>query len=114
MKAALLVLVLSLGTPALAADPRAVTLDDAVELALRTDPAVDAAYIDRDRTKNATLRTQLDRITLRIDGQLQELWNKSNIGGPTLGELADRLTLHRSSVQRALDRIERLAELAPK
>ena len=83
MKAALLVLLFA--TPAVAADPRAVTLDDAVELALRTDPAMDAAYVDRDRTKNATLRTQLDRITLRIDGQLQELWNKVNIGGPTLG-----------------------------
>jgi DNA-binding protein WhiA len=29
----------------------------------------------------------------------------------TLGELAERLALHRSAVQRALDRIERLAEL---
>jgi DNA-binding MarR family transcriptional regulator len=27
----------------------------------------------------------------------------------TLGELADRLAMHRSAVQRALDRIERLA-----
>ncbi|MEO6954255.1 MAG: TolC family protein [Polyangia bacterium] len=83
MKAALLVLFLS--APALAADLRPVTLADAVELALRTDPAMDAAYIDRDRTKWATLRTQLDRITLRVDGQLQELWNKVNIGGSTLG-----------------------------
>lgn len=31
----------------------------------------------------------------------------------TLGELADRLSLHRSAVQRALERIERLAEQEP-
>jgi DNA-binding transcriptional regulator WhiA len=31
----------------------------------------------------------------------------------TLGELADRLSLHRSAVQRALGRIERLANLGP-
>jgi DNA-binding protein WhiA len=31
----------------------------------------------------------------------------------TLGELAERLAIHRSAVQRALDRIERLAGLAP-
>jgi DNA-binding protein WhiA len=31
----------------------------------------------------------------------------------TLGELAERLAIHRSAVQRALERIERLAELAP-
>ena len=85
MKGALFVVLSIISAPALAADPRAITLDDAVDLALRTDPAMDAAYVDRDRTKNATLRTQLDRITFRIDGQLQELWNKVNIGGPTLG-----------------------------
>jgi DNA-binding protein WhiA len=31
----------------------------------------------------------------------------------TLGELSERLAIHRSAVQRALERIERLAELAP-
>ena len=29
------------------------------------------------------LRAQLDRVQLKVDGTLQELWTKSNIGGPT-------------------------------
>jgi len=64
---------------------RAMTLEDAVELALKVDPLMESAYVDRDRQKLGVLRAQLDRISLRIDGSLQELWNKSNIGGPKLG-----------------------------
>jgi outer membrane protein len=67
------------------ADLRTLTMADAVDLAIRSDPAIDEALNDRDRTKNATLRSQLDRISFRIDGQLQELWNKANIGGPPQG-----------------------------
>lgn len=64
---------------------RTMTLADAVELALKVDPLMESAYVDRDRQKLGVLRAQLDRISFRIDGQLQELWNKSNIGGPRLG-----------------------------
>ncbi len=30
------------------------------------------------------LRSQLDRFSLKLDGQVRELWNKTNIGGPTI------------------------------
>ena len=72
-------------TAARAAEPQAVTLEDAVALALKVDPLMESAQVDRDRSKLGVLRAQLDRITLRIDGQLQELWNKTNIGGAQLG-----------------------------
>ena len=74
------------------------------------------------RTVSAAGR-QLDAIaTLADDGRLADqpvtvrtvAAARRETPEATLGELADRLTLHRSAVQRALDRIERLAELAPK
>lgn len=84
MRSFLIALACLIAWPADAAT-RELTLEDAVDLAMRVDPLLEAAVIDRDRTKLGTLRTQLDRITLKIDGQLQELWNKVNIGGQTLG-----------------------------
>ncbi len=60
---------------------RTLTLDEAVDLAMRSDPVLAETVIARDRAKNSELRSQLDRISVKVDGQLQELWNKSNIGG---------------------------------
>ncbi|HYH92949.1 MAG TPA: DNA-binding protein WhiA [Candidatus Saccharimonadales bacterium] len=65
---------------------------------------------------------QLDAIAvLEADGRLQEQpfvvrsVADARLETPeaTLGELAERLELHRSAVQRALERIERLAETEP-
>src|SRR5437868_2586199 len=65
-------------SPALA---RTLSLSDAVNAALRIDPALAEAKIAKDRSKLTVLRSQLDRVTFTVDGQLQELWNASNIGG---------------------------------
>jgi outer membrane protein TolC len=82
---ALVVVALGLvATTAQAAPPRPLTLSDAVDLALRTDPTVAAARVGVERAENAVLRAQLDRVSVRVDGSLQELFNKSNIGGPTI------------------------------
>ncbi len=78
---------LSLASPAgsaAAAAPRALTLGDAVELAMRVEPSVTEAHIGKDRTKLSVLRAQLDRVSLRVDGSLAEQWNKTNIGGSQL------------------------------
>jgi len=74
---------LSATPPADAAEKR-LSLAEAVELAMRVDPAVAQARIAEDRGKLAVLRAQLDRVSLKIDGQLQELFVKGNIAGPTL------------------------------
>ena len=50
---------------------------------MRVEPMVAEARIAEDRGKLAVLRSQLDRVSLKIDGQLQELFNKANIAGPT-------------------------------
>src|SRR5688500_15029854 len=60
---------------------RTLTLAEAVELALRTDPQLGAAEVARDRSELAVLRAQLDRVSFTVDAQVQELWAKSNIGG---------------------------------
>jgi outer membrane protein TolC len=80
----LLVVLVLLGSIAHAAEPRRLTLGEAVDLAIKTDPLMESAMVDRDRGKLAVLRAQLDRISFRVDGQLQELWNKFNIGGADL------------------------------
>jgi outer membrane protein TolC len=80
-RAASSIAILCLGGVALAVEPRRITLADAVEIALRVDPLMESAVVDRDRSRLAVLRAQLDRISFRVDGQLQELWNKGNIGG---------------------------------
>ncbi|MFI5291080.1 MAG: hypothetical protein ACHQ17_15575, partial [Polyangia bacterium] len=82
---ALLLCAACLATPLSA---RAATLQlslaDAVELGMRVDPTLAEAHIAKSRSKLAVLRAQLDRVSLKIDGSLQELFNKSNIGGPTV------------------------------
>lgn len=75
----------ALSTVAGAAPPaRRLSMTDAVELALRSDPTLAAARVGVDRAENAVLRAQLDRVSVRVDGSLQELFNKSNIGGPAV------------------------------
>src|SRR4051812_30516771 len=63
---------------------RTLTMNEAVELAMRVEPTLAEAYIAKDRSKLAVLRAQLDRVSLKIDGSISELFNKSNIGGPTV------------------------------
>jgi outer membrane protein TolC len=63
--------------------PRQLTLAQAVDLAFKTDPTLSEARIQRDRSKWVTLRAQLDRVSLKIDGNIQELWQQTNISGPT-------------------------------
>jgi outer membrane protein TolC len=70
---------------------RELTLADAVELAMHVDPLVSEARIAQDRSQNSVLRAQLDRLSLKIDGSLQELWAKSNIGGPAIPSYCDVL-----------------------
>ncbi|MGZ3406586.1 MAG: TolC family protein, partial [Polyangia bacterium] len=66
------------------AETRRLSLQEAVQAALHVDPIVSEAHINADRARLGILRAQLDRFSLKIDGSIQELWNKSNIGGPTL------------------------------
>lgn len=65
------------------AAPRKLTLQEAVQAALRVEPLVSEAHITEDRGKLGVLRAQLDRFSLKVDGSVQELWNMNNIGGPT-------------------------------
>src|SRR5262249_7720417 len=71
-----------LTTPANAARP--LPPADAVDLAFRPDPQLAGARIVRDKSRLATLRANLDRISFKVDGTLQEIWNKTNLGGPLL------------------------------
>jgi outer membrane protein len=66
------------------AAPRRLTLAQAVELALQSDPTLAQAQLQRDRSAVQALRAQLDRVSLKVDGSLQTLFNKANIGGPSL------------------------------
>ncbi len=80
----LLVLALCTGSATAEERVRALSLADAVELAFRVDPTLSEARIAKDRSKLAVLRAQLDRISLKIDGSLQEQYNVANIGGSAL------------------------------
>ena len=76
-------LLAALQATASAEAPRPLTLADAVALAMRVDPIVAEAAIAKDRSKLAVLRAQLDRVSLKIDGSLNEQYSYGNIGGPT-------------------------------
>ncbi|HEX4460381.1 MAG TPA: TolC family protein [Polyangia bacterium] len=82
MRTIIVLLALTLSAAA-SAEPRKLTLAEAVGLAMRVDPYVAEAHITEQRTQLAVLRAQLDRFQLKVDGQLQELWDRGNIGGPT-------------------------------
>ncbi len=60
---------------------RTLSLKDAIDIVLRIDPLVAEAKVADERAKLAELRAQLDRVSVKVDGQLQELWNRSNWGG---------------------------------
>lgn len=66
------------------AQVRTLTLAEAVDLAMKVDPQLAEARIGKDRSKLAVLRAQLDRVSLKVDGSISELFNKANIGGPTV------------------------------
>ncbi len=83
MRTLVLTLALTLSAVAGAAEPHKLTLAEAVGLAMRIDPMVAEAHITEQRSQLAVLRAQLDRFQLKVDGQLQELWDRGNIGGPT-------------------------------
>jgi outer membrane protein len=67
---------------------RTLTLAEAVELAIAEEPLIAQAGIARERAELAVFRAQLDRFSLKVDAQLQELWAKTNIGG-SRGESID-------------------------
>src|SRR6185312_7883234 len=77
-----LTLVLTASAGVAHADARKLTLQEAVSLALRTDPAVGEAQVTKDRARLGVFRAQLDRFQLKADGSINELWNKSSIGLP--------------------------------
>jgi outer membrane protein len=66
------------------AEPRKLTLAEAVQMALHVDPLISEAHITDERARLGIMRAQLDRFQLKADGSLNELWNKANIGGPTI------------------------------
>lgn len=87
MRSALIISVLISATASAA--PRRLTLQDAVRTALHVEPAVAEAQVQDARARLGVLRAQLDRFSLRVDGSVQELWNKSNIGGGPLTACSD-------------------------
>jgi outer membrane protein len=61
---------------------RPLSLAEAVETAFRTEPLLAQARLAKERTKLGVLRAQLDRVSVRVDGTINEQFNKRNIGGP--------------------------------
>ena len=59
---------------------RALSLAEAVELALRAEPLLAEARIVRERAELAVLRARLDRVSAKVDAELQEIWNASGLG----------------------------------
>lgn len=58
---------------------RSLSLAEAVKLAMASEPAVASANIGRDRAELAAFRAQLDRFSVKVDAQLQELYAKTGI-----------------------------------
>jgi outer membrane protein len=81
---ALITLLISATASVAGAEPRKLTLAEAVQTAMQVEPLVSEANLQHDRGRLGVLRAQLDRFSLKIDGSVQELWNKSNIGGATI------------------------------
>ncbi|MCU1280804.1 MAG: nodT [bacterium] len=80
---ALITLLLLTASPAVA-ETRRLSLQEAVQAAMRVDPLITETHITDARARLGILRAQLDRFSLKVDGSVQEYWNKSNIGGPTV------------------------------
>jgi outer membrane protein len=84
MRPWILFVALALSASTAAAEPHKLTLAEAVGLAMRIDPMVAESRITDQRQRLGVFRAQLDRFSFKVDGQLQELWNKTNLGGATL------------------------------
>ncbi|MCU1282144.1 MAG: efflux system, outer rane lipoprotein, NodT family [bacterium] len=84
MRATALITLLLATSSAAQAETRRLSLQEAVQAAMHVDPLVSEAHIQNDRARLGVLRAQLDRFSLKVDGSVQELWNKTNIGGPTV------------------------------
>jgi outer membrane protein TolC len=82
MRATALLTLLLTASGVARAETRRLTLQEAVSLAMHVDPVVAEAQITKDRARLGVFRAQLDRFSLKADGSLNELWNKSNIGLP--------------------------------
>ncbi len=87
-----LLITLLISASAASAEPRRLTLAEAVQQALRVEPLVAEAHIADDRARLGVLRAQLDRFSLKVDGSVQELWNKANIGGSPITTCSDPTT----------------------
>ncbi|HWE29668.1 MAG TPA: TolC family protein, partial [Polyangia bacterium] len=92
MRAIALITLLLATTSVAQAAPRKLTLQEAVSAALLIEPLVAEAHLQEDRGKLGILRAQLDRFSLKIDGSVQELWNKANIGGSPVTTCSDPST----------------------
>lgn len=75
------------------------TLDEAVERAISTSPAAKGAQALHARADLAELRSQLDRFSLRVDAQLQEVWAKTGIGADREGSFQGWLGLSNLSAR---------------
>ncbi len=84
MRAIALITLLLATSSAAGAAPRKLTLQQAVQQAMHVEPLIAEAHLQDDRGRRGVLRAQLDRFSLKIDGSVQELWNKANIGGPPI------------------------------
>lgn len=67
--------------PPPATETSSISLRDAIELGLRSDPGVLSAKQTRDRADLAVTRSQLDRFSLRVDAFVNEQYRVSNIAG---------------------------------
>lgn len=64
------------------AEPLVLSLREAVERGMRTDPSIQAAKQTRERGQLGVFRAQLDRFSLRVDAFVSEQYRVSNIFGP--------------------------------
>ena len=81
MSRILVIALLSWCTAAEAA-PQRWSLSDAVRQALSVDPYVGEAKVQEHSARVGVLRAQLDRFSLTVDGSVQELWQRNDIGRP--------------------------------
>lgn len=101
----LLLIALFLGTPPELTSPampsRALSLHEAVDIALSQHPEIGEASAAYEQSNLATLRAKLDRFSVSVDAQLQELWVKSSIGAASQDSFSGGLGL--SSLAARLD-----------
>lgn len=91
-----LLLLLAQGSSGVGSSTRALTLAEAVDLAVGHDPTIARARVLEDRASLATLRADLDRFSATVDAQLEELWFASSDGdsiGLGLSSLTARVSV---------------------